>query len=245
MGCDMGHFLKTQHLCCGDPQDIWGPKCWGAVTLELGRRCEAGPGQRGQARRWERERCACSAGAGEACKWPREPRVCTRRAGVRGARRCAVRGVAGPGKGARRALCRPCVCASAARVCDPRKCADDPGARSPGGPRRCEGALRSSALGARTHPGSAEGPPLRFGFRLGLRAPGSRRPPAARTHRRQARRSPAEPPLQCRPAPAWEERGAGRGLGRAGAAVGNCAAVRARSQEPVARSLALARPLSL
>ena len=29
MGCDTGHFLKTQHLCCGDPQDIWGPKCWG------------------------------------------------------------------------------------------------------------------------------------------------------------------------------------------------------------------------
>lgn len=173
--------------------------------------------------------------------------MCTRGAGVRGARRCAVRGVAGPGKGARRALFRACVCASAARVCDPRGCADERGARSPGVP----GAARGHCVHPRS--GRVLTPAPRRGRRSGpgsgsgswLLAPSSRRPPAARTPRRQARRSPEEPPLQCRPAPAWEERGAGRGLCRAGAAVGSCAAVRARSQEPVARSLALARPLSL
>lgn len=56
--------------------------------------------------------------------------------------RCAVRGAAG--KGARRALCRACVCKRGAGV-------QARGARGARGPRRGEGALRASvrrALGA-------------------------------------------------------------------------------------------------
>lgn len=72
-------------------------------------------------------------------------RVHTRggRAG-RNSMRCALRGVAGPGKGARRALCRACVCKRGAGV-------QTRGVRGARGPRRGEGALRASvrrALGA-------------------------------------------------------------------------------------------------
>ena len=123
---------------------------------------------------------ACSAGAGEVCKWPGEPRVCTRGAGVRGTMRYAVHGVAEPGKGPRRALCRACVCKRGAGVRSARVCRRA-GSLEPGGPRRWEGALRASARRARTHPGSAEGPPLPLRLRLGLRLglPGSR--PASRS----------------------------------------------------------------
>lgn len=113
-----------------------------------------------------------------------EPRVCTRGTDVRGALRCAVRGVAGLGKGARRALCPACVCKRGAGV----------QARGAGGPQHGEGALRASARralgmwgavgGGRTHPGSADEPPLRLrrGHWLGLPVPG--RLPAARMHQR-------------------------------------------------------------
>lgn len=172
----------------------------------------------------------------------RVSRVCAHagRACGRDVMRSARSGRAGEGRPAR--VCKR----GAARVCRVR------GGR---GPRRWQGAPRASprGTGSRWCTGAAGcySPRLRGGaasrLPLGLLAPGSRlpapgRPPAARTHRLQARPSPATPPLQCRPASPSEERGAGRGLSPAGAADGSCAAVRARSQEPAARSLALARP---
>lgn len=210
IGCDMGHFLKTQHPCRGNPQDTWGPEC-GGLTRESGRGCEAGPGKWGQSGRCVCEGRACSAGAGEACKWPGEPRVCTRGAGVWGTMRCAVHGVAGPGKGARRALCRACVCKRGAGV----QTRGELGAR---GSPALGGALRASARRARTHPGSAEGPPLqlrlRFGLRLrlGLRLPAGL-PQRARTGAKpgRSRRSQA-----CSVSPRPPGRSAARSGGSAG-----------------------------
>lgn len=142
------------------------------------------------------------------------------------------------GKGAWRALCPAYVCKR-----DEGGCAECAEARVRGAGRGQSGA---------THPGSAEGPPLSSRSGSWLPAPDSRLPvpssrlPAcllqrARTGAKPGRRRQRHP-CSCRPAAASEERGAGRGLGRAGAADGSCAAVRARSQEPAARSLALARP---
>lgn len=179
---------------------------------------------------------ACSAGAEEACKWPGEPRACTRGADVRGAIRCDAQCAEWPGRGrAPGVLCAGRACASAARVCRRAGCAEPEVRGAERGPcvRPC--AVRWGRPGA-----YSPRLPHRLRLQLWLRVPG--RSPAARTHRRQAWRSPATPPLQCRPAPASEERGAGRGLGGAGEADWSCAAVRARSQEPAARSLALARP---
>lgn len=180
----------------------------------------------------------------------RESRVCAhagRACGARGDAQCAE----WPGRGRAPGVhCAGRLCVQARRGCVIRASVQMSGARGAwGSPAMRGGTAFIRARGAYSpglHGGAAA--PVRVQARAPgsrLPAPGSRRPPAARTHRRQARQAPEEPPLQCRPAPAWEERGAGRGLGRAGAAVGSCAAVRARSQEPVARSLALARPLSL
>lgn len=125
MGCDMGHFLKTQHPCRGNPQDTWGPEC-GGLTREPGRGCEAGPGKWGQSGRCVCEGRACSAGAGEACKWPGEPRVC----GARCDTQCMEWQGRGRAPGVR---CAGLACASAARVCRRE------GSLEPGGPRRWEG----------------------------------------------------------------------------------------------------------
>lgn len=143
--------------------------------------------------------------------------------------------------------CVGLACASTARVCRRVEYAE------PRGPWRGEGALRAFALRAQGAAGCVLTPASPRSGRSGsgssscscsgldagsrLRVPGW--PPAAHTHQHQDRRSPATTPLQCRPA---RERDAGWGLGRAGVAYRSCAAVRARSQEPAARSPALARP---
>lgn len=49
MGCDMRHFLKTQHPSRGDPQDIWGPKRWGADP-GAGKEVRGGAGAAGAGR---------------------------------------------------------------------------------------------------------------------------------------------------------------------------------------------------
>lgn len=171
----------------------------------------------------------------------RVSRVCAHagRACGRDVMRSARSGRAGEGRPAR--VCKR----GAARVCRVR------GGR---GPRRWQGAPRASprGTGSRWCAGAAGcySPRLRGGaasrLPLGLLAPGSRTPgsrlPAGLLQRARTGSRPATPPLQCRPAAPSEERGAGRGLSRAGAADWSCAAVRARSQEPAARSLALARP---
>lgn len=139
------------------------------MTREPGGGVRRGSGNR-QGVECECEGRACSAGAQEACKWPGEPRVCTRGAGVRGAMRCAVRGVAGPGKGARRALCRACVCKRGAGM----QTREVHGARGSAGSGPC---VRPRALlwGRR----GAYSPPLRLPRGIRLRAPGSR--PASRS----------------------------------------------------------------
>lgn len=187
------------------------------LGADPGKGCEAGQGAECKS-----EGRACSKSSGKACKWPGEQRVCTRGTGVRGARRCAVRGVAGPRKGAGRALCRACVCkrgaaVRSARVCRRAECAEA-GVRGPGRGRcvrpragRVSGGSRGAAGCVLTRPGGGAAAPARA-RRSWLAAPV--RPPAART----PRRPPATRPLQCRSAPASEERGAGRGLGGAGAA---------------------------
>lgn len=179
----------------------------------------------------------CSVGAGRRVNGG-VSRVC---AHAGRAMRCALRGVAGPGKGAQRARCRAFVRVQAARRCRRAECAGlwGPGPRTRGG-----GCVRPRSG---CDPGRARGSSgcvLTRASRRGRRsgwAPAAGPPPAARTHLHLARPPAATPPLQCRRAPASEGRGAGQGLGRAGAVDRSCAAVRARSQEPAARSLALAR----
>lgn len=119
----------------------------GGLTPEPGRGREAEPGQWGQSGCCECEGRACRAGAQEAGKWPGEPRVCTRWAGVQGTVRCAVRGVAGLGQGARLALCPACGCNRGGGV---RSRGDR------GSPARGGGAVCICARGA--YPGRARGP---------------------------------------------------------------------------------------
>lgn len=93
--------------------------------------------------------------------------------------------------------------------------------------RRMRGLNPRGVGRVRTHPR------LRLQLRLGLLQPTMASAPCP------AGAAAAAP--QCRRARASEVRAAGRpGLGRTGAADGRCAAVRARSLEPAARSLALA-----
>ena len=133
MGCDMGHFLKTQHPCRGNPQDTWGPECGGLIR-EPGRGCKAGPGKWGQS-----GRCVCVRGV-RAARAPgrrvngRVSRVCAHAGRACGAR-CDTQCMEWPSRGrAPGVRCAGLACASAARVCDPRGCADERGAWSPGVP---------------------------------------------------------------------------------------------------------------
>lgn len=163
---------------------------WGA---DPGKGCEAGQGAECKS-----EGRACSKSSGKACKWPGEQRVCTRGTGVRGARRCAVRGVAGPRKGAGRALCRACVCkrgaaVRSARVCRRAECAEA-GVRGPGRGRcvrpragRVSGGSRGAAGCVLTRPGGGAAAPARA-RRSWLAAPV--RPPAARTPGARRQRVP-------------------------------------------------------
>lgn len=211
---------------------------WGA---DPGKGCEAGQGAECKS-----EGRACSKSSGKACKWPGEQRVCTRGTGVRGARRCAVRGVAGPRKGAGRALWRACVCkrgaaVRSARVCRRAECAEA-GVRGPGRGRcvrpragRVSGGSRGAAGCVLTRPGGGAAAPARA-RRSWLAAPV--RPPAARTPPAPAGNASPAVPLGARLGGA--RRGPGARRGRGGRQ--SRAAVRARSQEPAARSLALARP---
>lgn len=126
------------------------------------------------------------------CVNGRVSRVCAH-AGRACGTRCDAQCAEWPGRGrAPGVRCAGRACASAARVCAPRGCADAQSAGSPGvrgtgrghcvRPRAGRPSRRCAGGGqVRTHPGSAEGPPLPLGLRLGLRlpAPGSR--PASRS----------------------------------------------------------------
>lgn len=202
MGC-----LQTQHSCPRNPWGIWGQEWEGGLTWEPEGVCSPG-----RAMRTARALSVKVRGVRAARTQGRRVnsgaiRVCAPAGRRPGAGRCAVRGAAGPGKGARRALCPAFAC----------KCGAPGAGRGKGELRAVAGRVappRAEVDPGRTHPGSAEGPRIRIGLRLGLAAPGG--PPAARTHRRQAPLLAAMPALQCRPAPASEQRGAGRGLHRAG-----------------------------
>lgn len=176
----------------------------------------------------------------------RASRACAHAGRACGAR-CDAQCAEWPGRGrAPGVRCARRTCASAARVCRRAECAEA-GVRGAG-----KGALRASArrTASRWESGAAGcySPRLRGGaastLRLRLLARGSR--PASRSAHAPA----PSPAVAGNATPAVSpgarlgaaRRGAGRGLGRAGEADGSCAAVRARSQEPAARSLALARP---
>lgn len=162
-------------------------------------------------------------------------------AGRAGTRRCAVRGVAGPGKGAGRALCPALVCRRTEyeelRVSGARRGTE---CACPSMPMALVPAALYGWAGVPTHPwfrGGDAGP-----------TPGSTSAPtlASRSWLAQA---PGRPLLRhlCSVAGRSFLAGAvphGSGAPRGPAAEWSSAAVWARSQEPAARSLAPARPLA-
>lgn len=187
-------------------------------------------------------RCA---GSGEVCKQPGEPRVCTWGPGelAPGDAQCAE--WLGPGR-APGVLCAPRWCASAERGCRRTECEGlrVSGARRgtecvrPSMPRAPVPAALCGWAGVPTHPwfrGGDAGP-----------TPGSTSAPTSAS-RSWLAQAPGRPLLRhpCSVAGRSFLAGAvphGSGAPRGPAAEWRSAAVRARSQEPAARSLALARP---
>lgn len=181
-------------------------------------------------------------GSGEACKQRGKPRVCTRgRASEpacgREAMRSARSGWAGQG--------RPACAVPGVRVqerpgCRREECAGGPQVRGARKGTRASARRVRIPAGAgvgrvRTHPGSPRGRRSDSGSLSSSRLP-ARLPQRARTGANPGRRRQRHPCSVAGRPPQAEERGAGRGLRRAGATDRSCAAVRARSQEPAARS---------